>query len=69
MHAEYPSIHYRRQSQVVEHFTAVPPDVGAAVLSLTLVVETVHLGDLPRLMVPSNEGDAIGVADFEGEKE
>ena len=35
----------------------------------TLVVEAIHRGDLPRLVVAADEGDAVGVADFEAEEE
>lgn len=36
---------------------------------MTLVVKAIHLGDLTRLVVPADEGDAFGVTDFESEKE
>jgi hypothetical protein len=36
---------------------------------LTLVVKAIHLGDLTGLVVSTDEGDAFGVTDFEGEKE
>ena len=37
--------------------------------SFAFVVEAVDLGDLPGLVVATDEGDALGVADFEGEEE
>lgn len=69
MYAEHPPVHHRAQGEIVEDFAAPPPDVTAAVLALTLVVEAVNLGDLPRLMVPANEGDALGISDLQCEQE
>lgn len=69
MNTKHASVHDRRQSEVVEHLAAIPPDVRGAVLSLALVVESVHLRDLPRLVVPANEGDAVWISNFVGEKE
>mmetsp|Transcript_3207 Transcript_3207/g.13915 ORF Transcript_3207/g.13915 Transcript_3207/m.13915 type:complete len:312 (+) Transcript_3207:1674-2609(+) len=55
----------RRQGQVVEHVGDVLPHVRVAVLAQALVVEAVHLRDLPRLVVAADDGDAIGVANLE----
>jgi hypothetical protein len=46
----------------------VLPDVGVAVLSKAFVVEAVYLGNLAGLMVASKDGDALRIADFEGDK-
>jgi hypothetical protein len=35
-------------------------------LALTLVVKPVHLGDLPRFVVPSNERCSFGIPDLQG---
>ena len=40
-----------------------------AVLAQALVVEAVHLRDLPRLVVAADERDAVGVAHFECEEQ
>ncbi len=56
------------ESEVVEHFAAVAPDVGGAVFPNTLVVEAVDGSDLPRLVVATDERDAVGVSDFEAEE-
>lgn len=69
MHAKHPAIHHRAQTQIVKHVAAVPPHVARAVFALTLVVETVDLGDLPGLVVAADEGDAVWISDFEGEEE
>lgn len=63
---EHPSIDYRRQRQVVEHFATVPPHIRTAVLPLTFVVETVDLGNLSRFVVTADKSDAVWVSDFEG---
>mmetsp|Transcript_28437 Transcript_28437/g.82252 ORF Transcript_28437/g.82252 Transcript_28437/m.82252 type:complete len:203 (-) Transcript_28437:253-861(-) len=58
-----------RKAEIVKDLRAVPPNIDAAVLAQALVVEAVDLGDLPTLVVAADEGDAIGVADLEGQKE
>ena len=54
------------EGEVVEKIREVPPYIGVAVLPQALVVESIHLRDLPRLMVASKDGDAVAVAQFEG---
>lgn len=68
MDAEHTSIDDSPQAEVVKNIAAVPPNVDRSVLALTLVIKAVDLGDLPRLMVTPNEGNAIWVADFQGKK-
>lgn len=36
---------------------------------MALVVKAIDLGDLTGLVVSTDEGDALGVTDFESEKE
>jgi len=57
------------EGKIVEEVCKVLPDVGIAVFAKTLVVESVNLGDLTRLVVSSEDGDALGIADFEGNEE
>lgn len=57
-HAHLP-VHQRGQRQVVEQVCEVLPHVGVAVLPQALVVEAVDLRDLPRLVVPSQDGDSL----------
>mmetsp|Transcript_2097 Transcript_2097/g.5610 ORF Transcript_2097/g.5610 Transcript_2097/m.5610 type:complete len:365 (+) Transcript_2097:114-1208(+) len=59
----------RRDREVVKDLAAVLPRVGRPVFSLAFVVEPVHLGDLPRLVVPPQKGDVRGVARLEAEEE
>ena len=69
VHAEDAAVDDGAEGEVVEDLAAPAPDVGGAVLALALVVEAVDLGDLPGLVVAADERDALGVADFEREKE
>ena len=45
------------ERQKIEQVRETFPHVGTAVLAHTLVVEPIHLRDLPRLMVPAQDGD------------
>lgn len=47
------------QIEVVENLTAALPHVCIPVLVLALVVEAVYLGNLPRFVVASEQGDAV----------
>lgn len=53
------------ERQVVEKVCEVFPHIGVAVLAETLVVKAVHLGDLTGLVVATEDGDALGVSNFE----
>lgn len=57
------------EGEEVEEVGEVLPDVGVAVLAEALVVEAVDLRDLPRLVVAAEDGDALGVADLEGDEQ
>lgn len=57
------------EGEEVEEVGEVLPDVGVAVLAETLVVEAVDLRDLARLVVAAEDGDALGVADLEGDEQ
>ena len=52
------------KGEVVEDLGAVSPHGDRAILAEALVVEAVHLGDLPRLVVPSDQGDPVWVPDL-----
>jgi hypothetical protein len=68
MHTEHSSIDDSGQRKVIKHFTAVSPNIRAAVFPLTLVVETINLRDLARLVVATNKGYAVWVPDLETEQ-
>lgn len=69
MYTQDSPIYNSGQREIIEDFTTVPPHIRRAILSLTLVVKSVHLGDLSGLVVPSNESYTIRIADLEGQKE
>ena len=69
MNAKHPPIHDRPQGQIIKDLATPSPHVRARVFSLTLVVKAIDLGDLSRLVISADEGDAFGVANFESEKE
>lgn len=64
MHAKHASVDNRPEREIVKHITAIPPHIPAPILSLTLVIEAIHLGDLAGFVVSPDEGDAIWVSDF-----
>lgn len=55
--------------EVVEEIGEVLPNVGIAILSQTLIIEAVDLGDLSRLVVATQDGDSILVSDLECHQE
>jgi hypothetical protein len=59
----------RRKGQVVEEVGEVFPHVGIAVLAEALIVEAIHLCDLTRLVVATQDGDALGIADLESDEQ
>lgn len=69
VHAEDTPVDDSSEGEVVEDLAAVAPDVRGAVLALALVEEAVHLRDLPRLVVPPDERDPVGVSYFVGEQQ
>jgi hypothetical protein len=64
MHAKHAPIHNCPQREIIKHITAIPPYIPTPILSLTLVIEAIHLGDLAGFVVSPDEGDAIWVSDF-----
>ncbi len=53
------------QGEVVEKVGEETPDVSVPVFAETFVVEAVNLGDLPGLVVASEDGDSVLVSEFE----
>jgi len=64
MHSENPVVHESCKRKVVKDVCAIPPYVNTSILSKTFVIKTVNLGDLPRLVITTDKGDAIRVADL-----
>lgn len=63
------SVNQCSERQVVKQVCKVLPDVGIAVLPQALVIEAVDLRDLPRLVVPSQDGDSLLETNLDGKKE
>ena len=69
MHAEDAAVHKSTDGKKIEHVDTFLPDVGSTVLSHALVVKTVHLGDLPTLVVSTKKRNAVGVEDLQRKQE
>lgn len=57
------------EREVVEEIGKVLPNIGVAILAEAFIVETVDLSDLAGLVVATQNGDALGVADLKRNKE
>lgn len=55
------AINDSREGQVVKNLSAVSPDSDWTILSEALVVEAIHLGDLPRLVVSPDQGYPVRI--------
>lgn len=62
------SVNQCSERQVVKQVCKVLPDVGIAVLPQALVIEAVDLRDLPRLVVPSQDGDSLLETNLSGKR-
>eukprot|EP00754_Rhynchopus_humris_P030098 Rhum_TRINITY_DN15258_c13_g1::Rhum_TRINITY_DN15258_c13_g1_i1::g.148201::m.148201 len=69
VHGQHLVLDESRQCQIVEHVCAVPPDVDGAVFPQTLVVEAVHLRDLTRLVVATDQLHPVRVPCLQGQEE
>jgi hypothetical protein len=56
------------ERKVVEKIGEVFPDIGIAVFAQALVIKPIHLCNLAGLVVSSEDGDSLGVTDFEADK-
>ena len=65
MHAKDASVNDGRETQVVEDFSAISPYGDASIFTETLIVKTVDLGNLTRLMIPSNQCDSVWISDLQ----
>jgi hypothetical protein len=59
----------RRERQVIEQVREVLPHVCVPVFPEALIVESVDLRDLARLVVASQDGDAIAITNFQCDEE
>jgi len=62
VHTEYSAVDNGGQDKEVKDLTAGLPNGGVAVLLLTLLIESIDLGDLARLVVATNQYDPIGIS-------
>lgn len=62
MHAEHLVINDGRQTEVVEDFRAVSPNVDGAILLEALIIETVHLSDLAGFVVSADQGNSVRIS-------
>lgn len=69
VHTEDATIHKGADGKKIEHVDTLLPDVGSAVLPHALVIKTVHLGDLPALVVSTKKRNAVGVEDLQRKQE
>ena len=69
MHRKYLPLDDGTETQIIEDLRTVAPHVDAPVFAQALVIEAVYLGDLSGFVVSADEGDSVGVADFQGEEE
>jgi hypothetical protein len=64
MQAENFLFNYSSEREVIEEICEVFPDISISVLPQALIVETVDLGDLTGLVISTEYGDPILVADL-----
>ena len=67
MHAKDFTINKGGEGKEIEHLCRGFPDGGVAIFLMTFFIEPVDLGDLSRLVIATDEGDAIGVAREKGQ--
>ena len=54
--------------EVVEQICEVFPDIGVAVFAQALIVEAVHLGNLTRLVVSTEDRNTLGIPNLQRHK-
>ena len=65
----YLLLNQRGQGKEIEKIREVLPDVGVAVFTKTLIVETVNLCNLSRLVVTTSNSHAIRITNLESEEQ
>ena len=68
MDAKNAAVHDGTQRQIIKDLATPAPYVATAVLALTFVIKPVNLGDLPRLVVSTDERYSVRVSHFERQK-
>lgn len=62
-------LHNRCEWEQVEKFSEELPHIGISILSLTLIIEAIHLRDLPTLMISSENSDSVSVSNLKCDEE
>ena len=57
------------EREEVEQIGEAAPDVRVPVLAQTLVVEPIHLRDLPRFVIPAEDRDAVPITQLQRDEE
>jgi len=57
------------QGQVVEKISEILPYICIAILSETFVVKSVNLGNLPGLVISTEDCDPLRITDFKNNEE
>lgn len=57
------------KGEIVKEIGEVFPNVGVSIFPQAFVVETVHLCDLAGLVVSAEDGDTLGVSNFQADEE
>lgn len=63
VHTQDGSIHNGGKDEKIKYLAACFPNRSVAILRLTFLVEAINLGNLPRLVISSDEHDPIGVSE------
>ena len=65
MHTENFTIDYSCKRQIIEYLSELLPHDQTAILSLTLNLESVYLGNLAGFMVTSKQSKTLRVSEFQ----
>jgi len=52
------------ETQIIENFGTISPNVQRSVFSQAFIIEAINLGNLSRFVVSSNQGDSVGESDL-----
>jgi len=56
------------QRKIIEKLSEILPDIGIAVFSVALIVETIDLSDLSAFMVSSEKSDSVLISNFQSQE-
>lgn len=67
--AEYLIVDEGGKGEIIKEIREVFPNIRVAILPETLIVESVDLCNLTRFVIATEDGNALRISDFEGNKE